>query len=415
MINRTTRTVFFIFLILASGFGQFTRKQNIKTNLDRFTIFGVMKSHPSRDSINAAFFVDIPNFAVQFIKTNEGFVSKYDVQLSVLNEKNKQTHQFLWSETVITDKYLKTMSLDENRLFYKQIPLPNRPFNIKVEIMDRDTRKRAHKDLKFTPELHVSGDLAIFPSVILHRERGNWGFGEGYLPVLQEQISYKTDSIAIFVSGWARDGKVQVELMSESETEPAWFHQDSVIVENGYFKYQHSLPATDVSALLNKIYTTVSQGRFSAKDIKELKFRKQGMSIYVQDINRALEQMKYILTHEEKSRLNKTPRKDKEALFKELWVTRDPTPETPVNELMDEYYRRVAFTNEYFTSFQQGWETDMGMVYILMGPPDDRNRETFRNSRIIEETWYYFRINQSYTFRDRDGFGDFTLTTPFLY
>lgn len=35
------------------------------------------------------------------------------------------------------------------------------------------------------------------------------------------------------------------------------------------------------------------------------------------------------------------------------------------------YYNRVQFANEFFTSYQEGWQTDKGLVYIIFGPPDE--------------------------------------------
>ena len=34
-----------------------------------------------------------------------------------------------------------------------------------------------------------------------------------------------------------------------------------------------------------------------------------------------------------------------------------------------EHYRRIAYSNEKFTSGDQGWRTDRGRIYIIHGPP----------------------------------------------
>ncbi|GAB3714120.1 hypothetical protein GCM10027592_53670 [Spirosoma flavus] len=49
------------------------------------------------------------------------------------------------------------------------------------------------------------------------------------------------------------------------------------------------------------------------------------------------------------------------------------------------YYDRVEEANRLFTSFKEGWKTDKGMIYIVLGPPDrvQRNRE--------REVWVYNR------------------------
>ncbi|MEX0681462.1 MAG: GWxTD domain-containing protein [Balneolales bacterium] len=37
--------------------------------------------------------------------------------------------------------------------------------------------------------------------------------------------------------------------------------------------------------------------------------------------------------------------------------------------VIEEYYQRVEHANKQFTNFKEGWMTDMGMVYVLFGPP----------------------------------------------
>jgi hypothetical protein len=33
------------------------------------------------------------------------------------------------------------------------------------------------------------------------------------------------------------------------------------------------------------------------------------------------------------------------------------------------YYQRVEYANRQFTSYKEGWKTDMGMIYIVFGEP----------------------------------------------
>jgi GWxTD domain-containing protein len=52
-------------------------------------------------------------------------------------------------------------------------------------------------------------------------------------------------------------------------------------------------------------------------------------------------------------------------------------------EIIRTYYRRVAESNRLFTSYKEGWKTDKGMVYIVLGPPSKVQR--FRD----REVWLY--------------------------
>lgn len=53
------------------------------------------------------------------------------------------------------------------------------------------------------------------------------------------------------------------------------------------------------------------------------------------------------------------------------------------------YYERVEEANKQFANFKEGWKTDMGMVYILFGPP------WYINESLSQISWAY-----SYNFDD---------------
>ncbi len=51
------------------------------------------------------------------------------------------------------------------------------------------------------------------------------------------------------------------------------------------------------------------------------------------------------------------------------WLTLGGGNSVKAKELIRIYYNRVQLANKYFTSFNQGWKTDRGMVYVLLGMP----------------------------------------------
>jgi len=80
---------------------------------------------------------------------------------------------------------------------------------------------------------------------------------------------------------------------------------------------------------------------------------------------------------------------------------------------MEEYYRRVDFANANFGTFIEGWKTDRGMVYIVLGPPNDIERHPFEAGSKPYEIWSYYTINREFVFVDYSGFGEYRLVTPF--
>jgi GWxTD domain-containing protein len=100
---------------------------------------------------------------------------------------------------------------------------------------------------------------------------------------------------------------------------------------------------------------------------------------------------------------------DRRAFWERFWKRRDPSPDTPENEAMVEFYRRVQYANQHFSVGTPGWKTDMGHIYIKYGEPDEVVRSPFNFDRPPEEVWYYYRDRRTFTFVDKDGFGRYNL------
>ncbi|HUY12795.1 MAG TPA: GWxTD domain-containing protein [Terriglobia bacterium] len=84
------------------------------------------------------------------------------------------------------------------------------------------------------------------------------------------------------------------------------------------------------------------------------------------------EEVPYIITPEEKSSFKKlTTDEEREQFIEAFWERRNPNPGSPENEFKEEYYRRIAYANEHYSSGMPGWKMDRGRIYIMYGPPDE--------------------------------------------
>ena len=88
----------------------------------------------------------------------------------------------------------------------------------------------------------------------------------------------------------------------------------------------------------------------------------------------------YLTTHEELERLKNST--DKRKTFETWWLNLTKSPER-AKRMIRAYYQRVEEANNFFTTYKEGWKTDMGMIYIFFGPPD----AVFNDGSI--EKWYY--------------------------
>lgn len=111
-----------------------------------------------------------------------------------------------------------------------------------------------------------------------------------------------------------------------------------------------------------------SQSRQNPQD-KPRNEKPEVKKVYRDWINKDVD---YIITDEERRAFNRLATDDeREQFIYEFWRRRDPDPDTEENEYKEEYYERIAYSNEHFTSGKPGWMTDRGRIYIKFGKPDE--------------------------------------------
>jgi GWxTD domain-containing protein len=142
------------------------------------------------------------------------------------------------------------------------------------------------------------------------------------------------------------------------------------------------------------------------------------------DLDHAIEQLGVIATGAEWDSLSSahTPEQKRNAIL-DFWRKKNPSRMSPhaanenENPAMEVFYSRVEYANSHFgTTFQAGWKSDRGHVYIALGPPDmiDSHpeasmRQAYGGLQKPYEIWQYSGSNLRYTFVDEYMLGDYRL------
>jgi len=103
-----------------------------------------------------------------------------------------------------------------------------------------------------------------------------------------------------------------------------------------------------------------------------------------------LSEVRYIITPEERKIFLEMPESERKQFKEDFWKRRDPDPDTEVNEFKVEYYKRIEQANRLFQGEgRPGWLTDRGRIYILFGPPTERQTFPMEARGYCREVWYY--------------------------
>jgi GWxTD domain-containing protein len=126
---------------------------------------------------------------------------------------------------------------------------------------------------------------------------------------------------------------------------------------------------------------------------------------------KAVEALRYVASDSELNEMRSASPGRQKTLLERFWKRRDPTPATAFNERMAEYYRRVDYATEKYSSIREanGMKSDRGKAYILYGPPASVERD-LRPGRDFQEIWKYPALGKRLVFVDRDHHGEYRLS-----
>ena len=414
--NRPLTSLIVFIVVSTALFAQrSSRARKPRMNVEKF-VLAPFPDAIHADSAKVVTFMEIPYYSLQFVKKGESYLAYYQASLSIRDKKGKDMDHIVWSDSIQVDLYTDTRSMMKNKKHFTEFNMPiGKRYEVIGELQDLDTRKKGilRKNVDLKPLVKKP---ALMRPIFMLDLPGDWGFSKDKIPTRGFRVKEIGLGVDLKISGFVDKGEYEVDIFLTNGTA-----NDSLIQKftgsgsSGYFSQNIFIPSVKFNSLKNDFRISLSQGK--KIDEQEISFSryKPGISSYVDDVELAIKQMRYILSNDERKELKTRLKEDKEQLFYQLWKGRDPTPDTEYNELMDEYFQRVEYVNEHFSGWQPGWETDRGMIYILFGPPDEiqRSNPTATNSAIYQ-IWNYYKINKQFVFRDQNGFGDYRLDTPFI-
>jgi len=361
-------------------------------------------------------FIQVPFKEIQFIKSSKGFQGGYSVTVSIYQD-DKETLVFekVWTEKITSPSYKKSISRESFNLSFRSINLVPGEYFIKTILADKESHQEYLSERMFKVK-----DYKVKPAIsdiLFSTNKKNSNDNSKIIPNISRNISNSKDGLNFFF-------EVYTDSSTVSNIEFHIADKNGKIIYSKFRKQTFNETKTQIYYSIND--TTLNFGTYiltvilKDNDGNQISISKKpffsrwvGLPASVQDIDEAIAQLLYIASPSDIEYMEEgKTEKEKIMRFLQYWKSKDPSPGNEENQVFEEYFNRVSFANENFSSYTKGWRSDRGMVFIILGAPNNIDRHPFEYDSKPYEVWQYYDLNKSFVFIDHSGFGDYRLSTP---
>jgi GWxTD domain-containing protein len=367
-------------------------------------------------------YVRVKYSKLTFLKQRETFTAMYEIVASFLDSRGAMVCEKLWTDTVSTTKYAQTISKDLAREMSFNVNLPPGNYTAVIQFRDKESGRSSEQRRSISVKNFKREEPSISSIMIVRTEFDTAGRVE-YSPNLSSVVALSSKEVGPQVYYEVYNAE-KYETLTLKYTITQRTRREQVIDT-----YRRTLtPAGRQTRVLDTLSSQKIKGgdylltigiedknqRIIDESSIVFLVRVQGASFLIQDIDKAIEQLEYIATWEEISKMREAKtHEEKVRLFNEFWKRYDPSPGTEENELQLEYYSRIEYANQNFSSYAEGWRTDMGRIFVKYGMPDVIERQPPMMNQRPYEIWEYQQHNLRLIFVDvSGGFGNYRLLRP---
>ncbi|MBP1690946.1 MAG: hypothetical protein H6Q32_298 [Bacteroidetes bacterium] len=356
-----------------------------------------------------------------FVKVNDAYDASYEMTVSILDSSGTLVGEKLWTEDVKGIPFERSVSPSAVSITQRVFPVSAGQYVVKVVMRDKESKVSREISRQLLVSNYAATDFSM-SDIMLLSHVSTQGGRRSITPSVSPNIGLLPDSFYMYVEVYNErklDSVAFASSILDKKGDKALEADTTVILKPGrnelILQVAHgNLPIGDYRLFVrarNNHATEEDQSLATTNRIVVVRW--QGLPRSIKDMDLAIEQLRYIAKDNEFSLLKDAKNADeKQERFIEFWKKRDPNPNTPRNEKMEDYYARVEYANEHFSHYIDGWRTDMGMIYIIFGAPNNVDRHPFEVDSKPYEIWAYYELNYSIVFVDETGFGDYRLQTP---
>ncbi len=368
---------------------------------------------------------------LSFVREEDQFKASYEIQVFVSNKINKQVTGTSMEEDYFVDSYEETRSPLNFLINQISLSLYSGRYRLRIKLLDHNSGSSSELERDFIIPSRMEKKI-IFSDVEFIRQLSDPEnsdsdsikttrfnkTGETAIPSVSRSYGDSDPTLIFYFEIYDGPQKSQPFLLKYvmEHSAQAFLHEETTTVTLGTEAFSvfdsislAGFPSGDYTLAI----TLLDSGQIGAKTVRPFHVEWSFLSLLKNDYFKAIEQLRYVASSEEIKKLKQAPEDQRLQSWLEFWKSKDPSPGTSQNELRDEYYRRLRYANQNFTlPTQEGWETDMGRVYMVYGHPDEVEKHPFDREVQAFQKWYYYKRSRVFLFIDR-GDGEYQLQPPY--
>jgi len=384
--------LFLVLMFLSCGFqSKYTNKESsdieFQIYANTYTI--------NQDSILVKTIIILPISNLVFIKKNNKFEASIETILRIEDAKNKaQINRSSNISRIVKDYFEDTRSSDLYQIQYDFILGKNNNYQVLASVKDLDSFK------VWDDSIDIDGDSEGFILFSYVEDRKSKEY------IYDNQIN-RVDTLWVEIPRNDFDFKQYRYVVLK----------DGVLISDNNLNNCHqstnNLLRECPILVTNKMEAEVEIQIHNKTDKLFTSFINinKDLMLWSSDIDAVLGVMSYILPYSETKSLYKLPREEQVTFVLEYIKAKDIDPDTNNNEFLDIIIERYQYANSNFSTYNIGWRTDRGEVYIVNGPPSSIQSLYDNINMTNKEIWYY--KNQTFIFSDESTLGELKLINQF--
>ena len=366
------------------------------------------------------FYVQVPYYELRFTRESDFFAARYDVTLNISRVNGQIVQERSWSVDVHAKDIAQTTSQKLYSLTQRDVDVEPGQYRITLQVKDQDSKKVGKAERSLLVTNFAKDSLSLSDVMLVSRLTTSANGRMAIVPNIRGSIGTEEEAFFLFFEVYNKFPLDSVDLSWKIfSSEKKEMKQGQSLEAITGQKTQSFLKLDSLNLPVGIYLLTVDArpwpdtSRMVATTSRSFSVQWADMPFTITDIDKAIDELRYIADAKDLDYVRGgATLEERRKRFVEFWAKRDPDPSTPRNELMEEYYRRVDYANKHFSHYLPGWKTDMGMVYIRFGPPENIERHPFDMNTKPYEVWYYYQLERQFIFVDETGFGDYRLRYP---